>query len=137
MSLIKTLESQIRCKAKQHSDAAQFYQRCNLAMNIVSITIGGVSGLIGSIFTKSTQVYVFLVVVHWLVTILTTSNHVFKFSVKEHNQYSYARQYSNLSDELDLVIIDPENNNISKIEDDFKDINLQEPELPLCYCCKK
>lgn len=133
---VKKLKIEIKNKAQMHLDASKFYQKCNLSLNIISILLGAVSSLIGTIFNKSNQqVYIFLVVVHWLVTTMVTINHVFKFSIKEQKHYSSFRQYSNLSDELDLVILDPENNNLSKVENDFRDINLQEPELPVCYCC--
>ena len=133
---VKILKLRIKEKMTKHKIAASFFQKCNLLSNIISITLGTVSGLVGAIINNASQsVYIFMIVVHWLVTTLTTINHVFKFSIRQQKHYDCYRQYSNLCDELDLVILDPENNNIAKVENDFSNINLQEPELPACFKC--
>ena len=140
--LTNDLKKKINGKIKQHLAAARFNQRWNCASNIISIVLGGITGLLGTIYASPNHsVYVMMAVVHWMLALLTSINHVFNFSARHIKHYDCYRQYSNLKEELNLTLLDPENNNISKVEHDFSDINLQEPSFSNCFlsccCCKK
>jgi hypothetical protein len=126
---------QAQTKAVLHKRAAQFYQRCRVGFNIVSIIVGAIASLVGTIYSSKTvtpsSAFIFMTVAHWLLTVLATVSHAFDFARKEQKHYVCSQKYRNLCNDIQLTILEPQEGGQVKIESELSSINLQEPELPM------
>ena len=143
VDVLDNWKAQVDVKIKFHKNAATLYQRLKIGLSITTIILSEVASLVGTIIPSnktSGSVYIFLVVIHWLVTTMVTISTTYKFESKQQKHFLCFEKYSNLYQEIQLASMDREQQYIHKIENDFSDINLQEPELPCCFqsvCCKK
>lgn len=134
--MAENLQKQITEKIFFHNSATKYYQRINFFCNGSSILLGAIAAIIGTVFNNPVgTVYLFLVVSHWLVTTLNSISQGFKLKTKEHMHFTSLKQYQCLKQEVDLYILEshPDDIKVQQFINEFNDIDLKEPEDPICF----